>query len=312
MFIRSLLVSVLSATLITATSAVVGNLAFAPTIKEPAVEAASNLPHSVLRLPNVHPGRDPIYAYAKQVLTMALDATADEYGTFELIVSEQEVAQERQLRSLEHSMLDVTWSVTSIEREKQHKAIRIPLMGGLFGMRTLFIRANDTRFNEPLSLAALKTMRAVQGYDWPDTRIFRHNNIPVLETTYRASFRIVAEGFADMFPRSVLEIQNEWDNLSPGDNLAIEPHLVIHYDSPMFFFVSSDREDLATRIAKGLLILLETGELQQSLYALEVYKQSLALLENRQRIELENPLLSEQSRQALATYLPYFTGTPKP
>ena len=121
MFIRSLLVSVLSATLITATSAVVGNLAFATTIKEPAVEAASNLPHSVLRLPNVHPGRDPIYAYAKQVLTMALDATADEYGTFELIVSEQEVAQERQLRSLEHSMLDVTWSVTSIEREKQHK-----------------------------------------------------------------------------------------------------------------------------------------------------------------------------------------------
>lgn len=309
MLLRNLLVFILSATFINATSVVVHNSAFATTIKDAVVETSSNLPHSVLRLPNVHPGRDPIYAHAKQVLTMALDATTEEYGTFELIVSEQEVAQDRQLRSLEHGLLDVTWSVTSVEREKQHKAIRIPLMGGLFGMRALFIRADDTRFNETLSVDALKNMRAVQGYDWPDTRILRHNDIPVLETTYRASFRIVAEGFADMFPRSVLEIHNEMNNLSPDDNLAIEPHLIIHYDNPMFFFVSSDRDDLATRIAKGLLILIETGELQQTLYELDIYKQSLALMENRQRIELENPLLSEQSRQALATYLPYFGGS---
>lgn len=271
--------------------------------------AASNnegLPHSVLRLPNIHPGRDPVYAYAKTLLYNALKITESEYGTFELLISQSEVVQERQLRSLEHNLLDITWSVTSRERESLHKAIRIPIMAGLFGKRIMLIRKNDERFNSPLSFSELTTMRAVQGYDWPDTRIFLHNNIPVLETTYRASFRIVGEGFADMFPRSVMEIQNEVDIGDAKGKLDIEPNVLVSYPSPLFFFVSSDREILAERIATGLLMLLETTDFQQLLFKQDIYQKSLALMEGRTVIELENPLLSEQSQAALDKYLPYF------
>ena len=35
------------------------------------------LPHRMLRLPNVHPGRDPVYAYAKTLLSKALEVTED-------------------------------------------------------------------------------------------------------------------------------------------------------------------------------------------------------------------------------------------
>ena len=61
-------------------------------------EVSTDLPHTVLRLPNIHPGRDAVYAYAKRLLTESLRVTEPQYGSFELIVSDQETAQERQLR----------------------------------------------------------------------------------------------------------------------------------------------------------------------------------------------------------------------
>ena len=269
-------------------------------------EVSTNLPHTVLRLPNVHPGRDAVYAYAKRLLTESLLVTEPQYGSFELVVSDQETAQERQLRSLEHHMLDVTWSVTSTERERQFLPIRIPIMAGLFGKRALLVREGDTRLNDVRSLEALRAYRAVLGYDWPDTKIFRANDIPVLETTYRASFRIVSEGFADMFPRSVVEINEELSDKSLTRGLTIDEHLIISYPSPIFFFVGSDNQALAGRIAEGLLRLFETGKFQALLLAHENFREGMALTEGRTVIEIDNPLLSEQSRLALEKFLPEF------
>ena len=283
-----------------------GEVTDSPSIEK---DAKAALPHKVLRLPNVHPGRDPVYAYAKTLLSKVMEVTEDKYGTFELQVSKQEIAQERQLRSLEHDMLDVTWSVSSIDREKQHRAIRIPIMGGFFGKRIMLIRAGDNRFDTPLTLESLKSMRAVQGYDWPDTRIFRYNKIPVLETTYQASFRIVAEGFADMFPRSVMEIKHELEKQCDS-TLKMEPNLLVSYDSALFYFVALEQEALAKRISEGLTILLESGEFQTFLMAQPVYQESMALMRGRSVIEIENPLLSEQSKAALNHYLTYFDPAP--
>lgn len=271
------------------------------TLSQPTV-----LPHHVLRLPNLHTANNPIEAYAKNLLYQALKATEAQYGTFELKIAKQPISQERQMRSLEHDLLDIAWSVTSIQRETQHLPIRIPIMAGLFGKRLMLVRENDERFNVPISMTELRSMRAVLGYDWPDSRIFRHNEIPVIETTYRASFRFISEGFADIFPRSVMEIQTELRNLSSDNALKIAPNLLIEYDSPVFFFVSSKRPELAERITKGLLILLDSGEFQRMLSNLDVYQDSIELMNDRHVIKLENPSLSLQSKQALEQYLPRF------
>ncbi|MHC6648479.1 type 2 periplasmic-binding domain-containing protein [Alteromonas sp. HB246098] len=269
-------------------------------------EVSADLPHTVLRLPNVHPGRDSVYSYAKSLLTEALRVTQSQYGTFELIVSNQETAQERQLRSLEHNMLDVTWSVTSTERERQFLPIRIPIMAGLFGKRALFVKEGDVRLKKVKNLADLQEFRAVLGYDWPDTKIFRANDIPVLETTYRASFRIISEGFADIFPRSVMEINEEFADKTLSKGLTIDDNLIISYPSPIFFFVGSDNQALARRIAEGLLMLFETGKFQELLLAHKNFKEGLSLIDGRTVIEINNPLLSEQSRLALEKFLPEF------
>ena len=274
-----------------------------------ASKVQSELPHTVIRLPNVHPGRDAVYAYAKTLLAESLRVTKAQYGTFELLVSDQETAQERQLRSLEHNMLDVTWSVTSKERERQFLPIRIPIMAGLFGKRALFVKAGDTRLKGVETLQDLQAFRAVLGYDWPDTKIFRANDIPVLETTYRASFRIVSEGFADMFPRSVMEIHEEAQDDTLSRDLVIDQNLIIAYPSPIFFFVSSDNQALANRITEGLLTLFETGKFQALLVANANFKQGMSLIEERTVIGIENPFLSEQSRLALEKFLPEFSAS---
>ncbi|OJF69395.1 amino acid ABC transporter substrate-binding protein [Alteromonas sp. V450] len=259
--------------------------------------------HTILRLPNVHPGRDAIYDYAKQLLTEALSVTEPQYGTFKLVVSERETAQERQLRSLEHNMLDITWSVTSIEREQYYLPIRIPIMAGLLGKRALLIKEGDERLNQVSSLEALREFRAVLGYDWPDTQIFRANNLPVLETTYRASFRIVSEGFADIFPRSVMEIKEELDDKTLTRGLSMSPNPIVAYPSPIFFFVSRDNPELAKRVTEGLHTLIKTGRFQTLLSNQQNYRDAIALLEGRTVIELENPQLSEQSREALDRFV---------
>ena len=277
---------------------------------EPAFEKESKeLPHTLIRLPNVHPGRDTVYAYAKALLTEALLVTESEYGTFNIIVSGQESAQERQLRSLEHNLLDVTWSVTSIERERQFLPIRIPIMAGLFGKRALLVKKGDTRLKDVKTLKELKSFRAVLGYDWPDTKIFRANDLPVLETTYRASFRIVSEGFADIFPRSVMEIQEELEDKTLSRGLVIDDNLIISYPSPIFFFVRSDNTALANRITEGLLMMFESGRFQALLLSQDNFRQGMSMIEGRTELAIQNPLLSEPSRIALEKFLPEFSAT---
>ena len=67
-------------------------------------EVSTDLPHTVLPCQIFILG-ETVYAYAKRLLTESLRVTEPQYGSFELIVSDQETAQERQLRSLEHNML---------------------------------------------------------------------------------------------------------------------------------------------------------------------------------------------------------------
>ena len=82
------------------------------------------LPHSVLRLPNIHPGRDAVYAYAKELLTEALNVTAQDYGTFELIVSTQETAQERQHEEEHIGRIRILHGVAYAEGRDQERRCR--------------------------------------------------------------------------------------------------------------------------------------------------------------------------------------------
>ena len=263
--------------------------------------------YRVIRIPQVFSGTDPLYNYVKTLLQMALDSNADQYGKVRLLPNERGTVQERQLRNLDHRLLDVTWSVTTAERENLHKAIRIPLTAGLFGQRLLLIKEGDPRFSSPVPLNKLKQYRAVQGQDWPDTRLYRYHGFSVLESTYQASFTVLAEGFADYYPRGVLELDYELE-YTKDLPIALEEHLLLRYPSAMFFFVSRENQTLATRIEDGLKSLLDSGEFQSLLESQEFYKSSQKRVAGRHVLELSNPMLSNESREALENYLLYFSS----
>ena len=86
---------------------------------------------------------DPRNAYFLAALELALEKTADE-GPWQLQPATEAMPQSRALQKLsEADGVDVVWSMTSIEREKQNRPIRIPLLKGLMGYRLLIIRAED-------------------------------------------------------------------------------------------------------------------------------------------------------------------------
>lgn len=64
------------------------------------IDTTEQLPHTILRLPNVHPGREQLYDYAKNLLTEVLDATAPVYGSYKIQISDIHTSQSRQLEIL--------------------------------------------------------------------------------------------------------------------------------------------------------------------------------------------------------------------
>ena len=261
-------------------------------------------PVQVLRIPHVVEGTNPIYDYATTLLAMALEVNAETYGAVRLHANSSVSVQERQLRNLNNRLLDVTWSVTSVDRERHYLPIRIPLVDGFFGKRVLLISKNDTRFNLRLDASQLKSMYALQGYDWPDSRILRHNNYKVIEAPYAASFKLLIEGFADYYPRSLLEVSFELEKWQ-SQGIALESYLLITYPSAMYFFVSKSNTALAERIEHGLRQLVREGTLSALLHDQPFYQQGKRIAKGRHEILLENPLLSAETRDIINTPLPF-------
>ncbi|NMH61383.1 amino acid ABC transporter substrate-binding protein [Alteromonas ponticola] len=254
-----------------------------------------------LTIPQPVSGTNDLYNYIVDILTKALDVTASKFGPVTLLAVDEAAMQTSQLRDLEQQQLDITWSVTTAQREQRHQAIFIPITNGLFGQRVLLIREDETRFDAPGSEASLKRLRYVQGHDWPDAHIYRANGYQVVESTYRGAFTMLSEGFVDAFPRGILEIHQE---LAARDNarFKIERHVLFQYPSAMFFFVPKNKRMLAVRLEEGLTNLYQTGELQRHLAKQPFYQSALETMQNRMVYHLANPLLSKRATQALNKY----------
>lgn len=265
------------------------------------VSATPNFSFSEVRVPAVQPGSDRIYRYIITLLNLALVQTEGEYGLISLVDDHQPVPQSVQFQALQNDNLDITWSITSEQREKAFLPIRIPLIGGLFGYRVLLVDNTDARFSAPPSLDTLREMIAIQGDDWPDVTILESNHFNVATSSYENTFNFLNEGKADYFPRAAHEVFEEMETpLAIG--LSVVPGIAIAYQNPMFFFVSTHRPDLFRRIEIGLTKIMKNGDLHRLLTAQLFYIQARNLLEKRTIYALKNPLLSELTQTVMARY----------
>lgn len=237
-------------------------------------------------------------AYFVQLLNLAMAKSKAKYGPYDFKALPVQMRQERQFKSLQANMLDVIWSVTSIEREASALPVRVPLLKGLIGNRVLVIDANNASlFSSVTTLAQLAQHTGVQGHDWPDATIMEHAGLKVERIVWHSTmYKLISSGIVDYFPRSVLEVEEELQR-AKNSNLMIEPNLLLVYPSAIYFFVNADNTLLAERLEFGLLEAIKDGSFDKVFYSFKGHMEALKQIniKQRQTFYLANPILPKET-----------------
>ncbi|WP_189346150.1 substrate-binding periplasmic protein [Undibacterium macrobrachii] len=232
--------------------------------------------------------------YPISLLKLALSKSGVAY---EAKPSKHDMPQWRTLRHVQMGKeLDVVWTFTSPERERDLLPIRIPIDRGLLGWRLLLVNRSDSDYFARLESAdQLKALRSGQGHDWPDFPILQANGFNVTSSSsYQGLFAMLERGRIRYFPRSMTEIQAEVD-AHQKQAFAIAPRWVIYYPAPLYFFVKKDNYALAQAIERGLTIAMKDGSMRQLFVRHFGNMIKQAQLDKREVITIRNPQLSEQT-----------------
>lgn len=224
--------------------------------------------------------------YHVLLLQKALSYSATPYT---LLPAKETMAQSRVLREISQQtgIVDVFWSMTSVEREKLLKPVRVPLSRGLLGWRLLLVNQNTPFLSTPRTK---QNTLFVQGYDWPDSQILKANGYKIhTANDYHSMFTMVEKGRVNALPRSVIEIADEHKNIAA--KLFIAPDLMLYYPTAEYFFVSNKDSNLAAAIEHGLIEMYKDGSFN-ALFE-QQYGTILTQLAQQKRkvLKLQNPLL---------------------
>jgi hypothetical protein len=243
----------------------------------------------VVNYPRPESGPDERSRYTQRLLELVLQRA---YLTYRVELNPVRMQQGRAIVRLKNNQgIDVISTMTSTEREAEMLPIRIPIDKGLIGWRLLLInKAQAEKFKDITTLDSLKTLMAGQGADWPDTSIMRANGLSVYGTTnYDALFNMLESERIDYFPRSVTEIWTELDLYEK--RLTVEPSVVLHYPTAIYFFVRKGNTRLAADIRDGLEQMIADGSFDKLFD--EWFGDTLrrSRLKDRRVFELRNPLM---------------------
>jgi hypothetical protein len=244
---------------------------------------------------------DPKQGYFVDLLTLALEASKDRYGDYQLQPVNIEMAQARTSMMLQRNeLIDLTWRMTSQTLEQKLQAIYFPILKGLMGYRIFIIRKNQQYlFNKTISLATLQEIDLGQGHNWPDTDILIANGFKVVRGNDVFLLNMLKKERFDYFPRALHE---PWLEIVDEKELAVEESLMLQYPAPTFFFVNKQNKRLNQRLSYGLKQLLGSGRFEQFFRSHKVTSGILTKANVNQRITftLQNPLLSLEDKALLA------------
>lgn len=259
---------------------------------------------TVVRIATLPKESDTRNSYYIALLELALDKTANKYGTYE-IKNIGMVGEQKRLATLLGNGtgdVDLMWTMTNSEREKIMLPIRIPLLKGLMGCRLLIINKNKKNIFEKINdVKDLKKLTAIQGHDWPDTDILIANGFKVEKATnYEGMFQMVESGRGDYFPRAIIEPFEEL-KLRPDLNLIVEEKIMLYYFSPIYFFTNINKPELKKRIEEGLKIAIADGSFDKLFYNHPSNKAVFDKInfKNMKVFKLNNPFLSEETKKIM-------------
>ena len=246
---------------------------------------------TTIALPRPKTADDQRDAYPWALLRLALEKSGAQY---QFKFAPVMMTQERVLLEIEkeNGSVDIVATMTSKEREERMLAVRIPIDKGLNGWRLPLVHAGrKDLFALVKDAKDLSALRCVQGHDWPDTPIMRANALPVSTTSdYESMFRMLAAGRVDYFPRSIMEIFPE---AAVHRAVVVDRHIALHYPAATYFFVNRNKTQLADAVRRGLEAAIADGSFDNLFNRHFAQAIRLARMDERQVIELRNPLLPD-------------------
>lgn len=260
---------------------------------------ASNFAHAQeskeIHYPRLDQKLDPNASYIAELLDLMLEQSPKHY---ELVFTKGRTQQERAIYEMTkaNGTVDLMWTMTTDEREKQLIPIRIPIDKGLIGWRVALITAKTKAgFSTIRTVDDLRAYSAGQGQNWPDVGILRANQLTVVTANmYDPLFSMLEAGRFDYFPRSIFELWSDLD-AHKENMLEVDQNLVLQYPSACYFFVSPRRPELAKNLSLALEKIIANGSFEKLFRKHNQTSIDRAKLKQRTIIRLKNPLLDIKS-----------------
>jgi hypothetical protein len=222
--------------------------------------------------------------YFYRVLELALHKTDAKWGPVQIKQLPYRPEDKRLRSALIRGSVDVLWSPTSADFERQMLPVRISLLKELNNYRLLLIRKNEQAvFSAVQSIDDLRKLRGGMGAQWTDASIMEYNRLPLVKAVgYGKLFKMLAAKRFDYYSRGLYQIQSEV-NFYPELELQIEQKLMLSYPNEVYFFVNKNNPDLAKRLETGLQIAQRDGSFDQLFNSIPRYQWGLELLKKHQR-----------------------------
>jgi hypothetical protein len=236
-------------------------------------------------------------AFQMGVLKLVLDKTEVPYT---LEISKTKMEQTRIIESIANKTFDLYWMGTSKSLEEKLLPIRYPIFRGLIGYRLFIInKADQTKFKSITDLTALQRLTGSQGYGWSDIEILENSGLKQIPAEYENIFKLIHNGNrVDYFSRAISEAFEEVETRSNlYSNLAVDEQVLLVYPFALLFFTNRENSELAELLTEGFEKAYEDGSFNEFFYNHEIIKKMFenANLESRIRIDIPNPLLTEET-----------------
>lgn len=228
--------------------------------------------------------------FYEEALYLALTKTGEESEHIQFNHHPIAVNRERARLLVKQGILDIVWSSSNKKREEELTPVKFNLIRGINEYRLLLIRATDqAKFDHVKGVADLQKLKIGSGTQWSDTDVYRFNGLPLVTSySYKPMFRMLSLKRFDYMARSLQEVESDLKHYE-SLGLAVEKNLVIHYQQPIYFFVSDS--NLAIRIQKGLELAQQDGSLDALFLSIPNFREAWEQLQkiDRHVIELQIP-----------------------
>lgn len=208
--------------------------------------------------------------YREEVLRTALEKSFDKFGPYQLIINRVAASPTRLKKELNSAkLINVSIGLTTIEREKNSIAVKIPISRGLLNHRLILVNKNNiNNFAYINSLEHLKALKAGMINQWILNKVLSAHQFNILEIeNYQSLFSMLETNKYDYTIRGVYEIYDEINSAKKRElhQLAILPNIAIYLNTPTYVFVSPKKPELARRLEWGLSQMVHDGSFDKLL-----------------------------------------------